>query len=143
MPKVKLFYKVKQQKFKNPLVKNRMYVTELDMKSAVTSAEFYKEWKAVYDKDSKEEVQLFLLKLNTIVTALLERSHPVCVPYLGKFKLQCRANGVEGRKEAGRLSIRSVKVAFTPTTELKKYFDLSNCILTEDRDSKEGAHKRL
>ena len=132
MPKVKLFYKVKQQKFKNPLVKNRMYVTELDMKSAVTSAEFYKEWKAVYDKDSKEEVQLFLLKLNAIVTALLERSCPVCVPYLGKFKLKCRANGAENRKQAGRFSVKSIKVAFTPTTELKKYFDLSNCILSED-----------
>ena len=137
MPKVKLYYNVKKQKFKNPLVKNKMFVTELDKNSVVTPTQFYREWKAVYKRDDREELKQFFYKLNTVVTALLERGYPVSVPYLGKFQLKCRSCGVETKREAGRLSIKSLKVSFSPSPELKKYFDLKNCILVEKRESQE------
>ena len=114
-----------------------MYLTELDQNSVVTPTQFYREWKAVYKRDDREELKQFFYKLNTVVTALLERGYPASVPYLGKFQLKCRSCGVETRKEAGRLSIKSLKVSFTPSPELKKYFDLKNCILIEKRESQE------
>ena len=137
MKKYFLAVRKKKQKFKNPLVKNKMFVTELDKNSVVTPTQFYREWKAVYKRDDREELKQFFYKLNTVVTALLERGYPVSVPYLGKFQLKCRSCGVETKREAGRLSIKSLKVSFSPSPELKKYFDLKNCILVEKRESQE------
>lgn len=141
MPKVRLYYNVKKRKYNNQLVKSKMYLTELDQNSVVTPAQFYREWKAVYKRDDREELKQFFYKLNTVVTALLERGYPASVPYLGKFQLKCRSCGVETKREAGRLSIKSLKVSFTPSPELKKYFDLKNCILIEKRESQEEAEE--
>ena len=141
MPKVRLYYNVKKRKYNNQLVKSKMYLTELDQNSVVTPTQFYREWKAVYKRDDREELKQFFYKLNTVVTALLERGYPASVPYLGKFQLKCRSCGVETKREAGRLSIKSLKVSFTPSPELKKYFDLKNCILIEKRESQEEAEE--
>lgn len=141
MPKVRLYYNVKKRKYNNQLVKSKMYLTELDQNSVVTPTQFYREWKAVYKRDDREELKQFFYKLNTVVTALLERGYPASVPYLGKFQLKCRSCGVETKREAGRLSIKSLKVSFTPSPELKKYFDLKNCILVEKRESQEEAEE--
>lgn len=141
MPKVRLYYNVKKRKYNNQLVKSKMYLTELDQNSVVTPTQFYREWKAVYKRDDREELKQFFYKLNTVVTALLERGYPASVPYLGKFQLKCRSCGVENRREAGRLSIKSLKVSFAPSPELKKYFDLKNCILVEKRESQEEAEE--
>lgn len=141
MPKVRLYYNVKKRKYNNQLVKSKMYLTELDQNSIVTPTQFYREWKAVYKRDDREELKQFFYKLNTVVTALLERGYPASVPYLGKFQLKCRSCGVETKREAGRLSIKSLKVSFTPSPELKKYFDLKNCILVEKRESQEEAEE--
>lgn len=34
-------------------------------------------------------------------------------------------------------SVKSLKVSFSPSPGLKKYFDLTNCILIEKRESQE------
>jgi hypothetical protein len=141
MPKVRLYYNVKKRKYNNQLVKSKMYLTELNQNSVVTPTQFYREWKAVYKRDDREELKQFFYKLNTVVTALLERGYPASVPYLGKFQLKCRSCGVETKREAGRLSIKSLKVSFTPSPELKKYFDVKNCILVEKRESQEEAEE--
>jgi hypothetical protein len=40
-------------------------------------------------------------------------------------------------ERVGRHSVKSLKVSFSPSPELKKYFDLTNCILIEKRESQE------
>ena len=54
---------------------------------------------------------------------------------------RCRSCGVETKREAGRYSVKSLKVSFSPSPELKKYFDLKNCILVEKRESQEEAEE--